>query len=205
MIAGKKFAAAVPDVHTSATGRRDALAKPRPKNPAERSSSEMCVAIGERSKASASGAEREPEQRTASRTPASWSAVANRSAQARLIAPGARSGSAPSAAGAPASAERIPARRVSDSVARDGIENPFHLELGLVPLELGIGAFDDPGAREEAGAPSPQGERSNADREITLSPAVQPAHRPCVPAAAAGLDPVDPGLGLGPRPTRDRG
>src|SRR5437764_15486179 len=85
--AGKKFAAAVPEVETSATGRRDALARPSAKKPPARSSSATWVAMGERSNAITSGAERDPGQRTTSRTPAAPSAATKRDAQATLSAP----------------------------------------------------------------------------------------------------------------------
>ena len=62
--AGRKFAAAVPDVQTSATGARAALPRPSAKKAAERSS--MCdqhaQSVGSCAAAAASGVEREPGQ-----------------------------------------------------------------------------------------------------------------------------------------------
>ena len=69
--AGRKFAAAVPDVHSTATGRREARARPSAKNAPERSStcdqqrSPACPA-----NASASGADRLPGEMQTSLTPA---------------------------------------------------------------------------------------------------------------------------------------
>ena len=69
-IAGRKFAAAVPDVQRSATGRRCCLARPSAKNAAERSSSTgMDSMRGCRAKAIVSGADREPGEITAWRNP----------------------------------------------------------------------------------------------------------------------------------------
>src|SRR2546427_2299332 len=140
--AGKKFAAALPDVQTRATGRREALASPRAKNPAARSSRQTWVSMGERSKARARGAERDPEQITASRTPAPWRAATNREAQTTLRAPVSR-------ALGPSSVAR--SRVTGGSVARDRIQDPFHLELGLVPFLLRVRPLHDPGAGEDTG------------------------------------------------------
>ena len=68
--AGWKFAAAVPDVHSTITGRWLARASPRAKNDADRSSRCTCTRIrSSPASASASGAEREPGARQASVTP----------------------------------------------------------------------------------------------------------------------------------------
>jgi hypothetical protein len=86
--AGWRFAAAVPEVHSTATGVPLACAAPRAKNPADRSSTITLVSIpGSRHRASASGVEREPGERTASRTPqrASSSTIAEASAVLRLV------------------------------------------------------------------------------------------------------------------------
>ena len=73
MTAGWKFAAAVPDVHTTATGPPLALASPRAVNDAERSSIRTCSrtrpARSSSSDAIASGADREPGATTTSRSP----------------------------------------------------------------------------------------------------------------------------------------
>ena len=76
--AGMKFAAAVPEVHTSTTGSRSVFARPRPKNAAERSS--RCIqsfAAGCRAIVSASGVEREPGQTQKWRTPERTSSSTN--------------------------------------------------------------------------------------------------------------------------------
>ena len=83
MTAGRKFAAAVPDVHTRATGARFVLARPRAKKAAERSS--MWVqqrSSGCRAVATASGVERDPGHRQTSRTPARASSSKNAVAKA---------------------------------------------------------------------------------------------------------------------------
>ncbi len=71
--AGCRFAAAVPDVQTTATGRREAFASPRARNAAVRSSMRTCNRSRRAASASysayASGALREPGDITASTTP----------------------------------------------------------------------------------------------------------------------------------------
>ena len=71
--AGCRFAAAVPDVVTTAAGRPDAFASPSARNPADRSSIRTCSrsrpAASAACSANASGADREPGASTASRTP----------------------------------------------------------------------------------------------------------------------------------------
>jgi len=71
--AGWKFAAAVPDVHTTATGRPLALARPSAVNAADRSSIRTCSRIrparSSWSNAIARGADREPGATTTSRSP----------------------------------------------------------------------------------------------------------------------------------------
>ncbi len=68
--AGWKFAAAVPEVHTSATGRREARARPTARKDAERSSMRTWVRIRvSATRAKASGVEREPGAITASVSP----------------------------------------------------------------------------------------------------------------------------------------
>ena len=85
MTAGRKLAAAVPDVHTSATGRWCCRASPSAKNAAERSSStEIDSICGWRASAKVSGAEREPGQTTAWRNP-SRSSVATTTLHQRLF------------------------------------------------------------------------------------------------------------------------
>src|SRR6267142_1184867 len=135
--AGRKFAAALPEVQTIATGRRGALASPSAKNPADRSSSDTRVSMGERPKAIASGAERDPEQTIASRTPAAWSARTKRSAQVTLRAPRA------SAAGA------CSRWAEAGSVTRDRIQDSLHLEIDLSPFQLGVRSFHDSGSCED--------------------------------------------------------
>src|SRR5215217_7627440 len=76
--AGMKFAAAVPEVHTSTTGSRSVFARPSPKNAAERSS--RCIqslAAGWRAIVSASGVEREPGHTQKWRTPERTSSSTN--------------------------------------------------------------------------------------------------------------------------------
>src|SRR5918998_6723294 len=78
MTAGARFAAAVPDVHVTATGRPLRFAAPSAKKPAQRSS--MCEKQRRRrSRTSAStiGEEREPGEVQASRTPQRASSSAN--------------------------------------------------------------------------------------------------------------------------------
>ena len=71
--AGSRFAAAVPDVVATGTGRPDASARPRARNPAVRSSMRTCrrrsPAASAACSAKASGALREPGHSTASVTP----------------------------------------------------------------------------------------------------------------------------------------
>ena len=71
--AGCRFAAAVPDVVTTTTGRPDAFASPSARNPADRSSIRTCSrsrpAASAACSANASGADRDPGASTASRTP----------------------------------------------------------------------------------------------------------------------------------------
>ncbi len=71
--AGWKLAAAVPEVHSAATGRPLALARPRARNAAERSSIRTCSrrspAAARSHSAIASGALRDPGASTASRSP----------------------------------------------------------------------------------------------------------------------------------------
>ncbi len=77
--AGNRLAAAVPEVQTSATGVRDAFARPSAKKPAARSST--CVQLAARSarrSAIASGAERLPGAMQTWRTPARASSSARR-------------------------------------------------------------------------------------------------------------------------------
>src|SRR5947207_2896337 len=188
---GRKFAAALPEVQTIATGRRAAFARPSAKNPADRSSSETRVSMGERPKAIASGAERDPAQTIASRTPAAWSARTKRSAQATLRAPCA------STAGA------CP-RRTAGSVTRDRIQDSLHLEIDLSPFQLGVGSFDDAGPREEPRDPILDGDRADAHREIAVALRVHPAHRARVPPAILRLDAGDPGQSLAAGPARHR-
>src|SRR5947209_20135237 len=58
---GRRLAAAVPDVHVTAAGRPDALAAPRAKNPAQRSSTwEKQEISGWRANESTSGVLRDP-------------------------------------------------------------------------------------------------------------------------------------------------
>ncbi len=86
--AGWRLAAAVPEVQSTATGTPVACAAPSAKKPAERSSTITRVSIaGSRQSASASGVEREPGERTASRTPqrASSSTIAEASAVLRFV------------------------------------------------------------------------------------------------------------------------
>ena len=84
--AGWKFAAAVPDVHTTATGRPLALASPRAVNDAERSSIRTCSRIrparSSSSNAIASGADLEPGATTTSRSPQRASSSASTAANA---------------------------------------------------------------------------------------------------------------------------
>src|SRR5580693_8213709 len=85
MTAGWKFAAAVPDVHSTATGRRDALARPSAVNAADRSSIRTCSrtrpARSSAQNAMARGVDLDPGAMTTSRSPqranSSASAVAN--------------------------------------------------------------------------------------------------------------------------------
>jgi hypothetical protein len=68
--AGWKLAAAVPEVHTSATARRDVRARPSARNDAERSSMRTCARMsGWATRASAKGVERDPGAMTASVRP----------------------------------------------------------------------------------------------------------------------------------------
>src|ERR1700722_13010296 len=71
--AGWKFAAAVPDVHTTATGRRDALARPSAVNAADRSSIRTCSrtrpARSSAQNAMARGVDLDPGATTTSRSP----------------------------------------------------------------------------------------------------------------------------------------
>src|SRR3984885_3996599 len=73
MTAGWKFAAAVPEVHTTATGRRDTLARPSAVNAADRSSIRTCSrtrpARSSSQNAIASGVDRDPGATTTSRSP----------------------------------------------------------------------------------------------------------------------------------------
>ena len=70
MMAGRKLAAAVPEVQTSAVGRPCCRASPRAKNAAERSSSTGMASIGGcPANAKVSGVEREPGETTACRNP----------------------------------------------------------------------------------------------------------------------------------------
>src|SRR5699024_6454323 len=70
MTAGWKLAAAVPEVQTTATGAREARARPRARNEAERSSTRTCTLIPPwATRASASGVERDPGATTASVRP----------------------------------------------------------------------------------------------------------------------------------------
>ena len=78
MIAGARFAVAVPDVHVIATGRPLRFAAPSAKKPAQRSS--MCEkqrSRGSRTSARTSGDEREPGEVQASRMPQRASSSAN--------------------------------------------------------------------------------------------------------------------------------
>ena len=78
MTAGARFAAAVPDVHVTATGRPLSFAAPTAKKPAQRSS--MCEkqrSRGSRTSARTSGEEREPGDVQASRMPQRASSSAN--------------------------------------------------------------------------------------------------------------------------------
>ncbi len=72
--AGCRFAAAVPEVHDTGTGRPERLARPSARKPADRSSMRTCrrsrPAAAARAKAKDSGAFREPGDNTASVTPA---------------------------------------------------------------------------------------------------------------------------------------
>src|SRR6266699_3345114 len=79
--AGKKFAAAVPDVHSKATGLRNCFAIPSPKNAAERSSTCIQVRIAVcATKAMARWVEREPGQITTFRIPARCNSSTNTTA-----------------------------------------------------------------------------------------------------------------------------
>jgi len=88
--AGRKLAAAVPDVHTAATGLPEATAAPSAKNADERSS---VITHGRRresrASATASGVERPPGEMQTSRTPqrqsSSSSAAAARSLQVPVV------------------------------------------------------------------------------------------------------------------------
>src|SRR5690625_6630813 len=79
MIAGKKLAAAVPDVHARTTGRRVRFAIPSAKNEAERSSRIGIARICRwRASAIASGAERDPGATTPVLTPSRTSVSAKK-------------------------------------------------------------------------------------------------------------------------------
>src|SRR5579863_6312503 len=73
MTAGWKFAAAVPDVHSTATGRRETLARPSAVNAADRSSIRTCSrtrpARSSSQNAMASGVDLDPGATTTSRSP----------------------------------------------------------------------------------------------------------------------------------------
>src|SRR5512139_1416717 len=87
-IEGCRFAAADPDVQSTAAGSPVARPVPSAKNPALRSSRITVTSIpGWRQRATASGAEREPGEMTALRTPerASSSAIAEARAVLRLV------------------------------------------------------------------------------------------------------------------------
>ena len=85
-IAGWKFAAAVPEVQSIATGARVACAAPRAKNAAERSSTITVTSIsGWRQSATASGVERDPGETTARRSPPR--ASSSTKAEARAVLP----------------------------------------------------------------------------------------------------------------------
>ncbi len=84
--AGWKFAAAVPEVHSTATGRRDALARPSAVNDAERSSIRTCnrtrPARSSAQNAIASGVDLDPGATTTSRSPHRASSSASTAANA---------------------------------------------------------------------------------------------------------------------------
>src|SRR5919197_1698421 len=87
-MAGRKLAAAVPEVQTRATGVPEALPSPNAKNAAERSSTcthPLIAACSARQRAS--GVEREPGQMQACRTPARTSASTRAPAYAKARAP----------------------------------------------------------------------------------------------------------------------
>src|SRR6267142_452233 len=191
--AGRKFAAALPEVQTIATGRRAALASPSAKNPADRSSSDTRVSMGERPKAIASGAERDPEQTIASRTPAAWSARTKRSVHVTLRAPRA---SAPRASWPWASTTGACSRTAEGSVTRDRIQDSLHLEIDLSPFQLGVRAFHDSGAREDPRDPILDGDGADAHREITVALGVHPPYGTRVPPAILRFGAGNPGQRL---------
>ena len=89
MTAGSRLPTAVPDVVTTATGRRDPVVRPSARNPADRSSTRTCRRRSPFRSAAwsarAKGAEREPGASTTSRTPPSHSCCSTRSASSGAV------------------------------------------------------------------------------------------------------------------------
>src|SRR5215210_3059169 len=154
--AGCRFAAAEPDVQSTAAGTPVASAVPSAKNPALRSSRITVTSIaGSRQSATARGVEREPGETTARRTPqrVSSSTIADASAVFRLVGSTSLDGSS------------------ADPVGRKGLFVDLDAEAGIVPDDqtVPLGADSGPNRRREqplrrqpvgdAGIPAARAER----------------------------------------------
>ena len=162
--AGSRFAAAVPEVTTIATGRRAARARPSAKKPALRSSSRTRTEIpGWARSARASGVDREPGQTTASR----------KAAADQLVDEGAEGHEV---GHRPSSSSRPRAEATGRSLIRDSSHSRRRIGVG-----------DDPAAREERGLPAGHEPAAERDHQLAVAVGAQPADRPGVPAALEAL------------------
>src|SRR5918996_1158055 len=142
-MAGCRFAAAVPDVHSTAAGRRVACPAPTAKYPAERSSTITLTSIaGCRHRATANGVEREPGERAAWRTPqrASSSTSADASAVLRFVA------------STPQTLEPMPLQRpIVDLYSQARPRGEMQKTVAQIAFDGGDGAGEQPLGRQSVG------------------------------------------------------